>query len=408
MRVGLIRQDIGRLYLDDLENTSQRNFSSQPAGQSRFLEYPSDATLTSILNQWAFLSILGSGAVFPLTLTGGNNTLSVVAVTGGPTVTMTIATGSYTAVALAAAINAAFANNGLANSVVASVQGGQIQIDTVAPGAAALASFQSVYTGGAPQPPIGYSPQPPSPAVSALNSGPTAFLHVTGTLASALSLSSSSLTGLSVAALKTGVYVYTTVSGQTGSAASLVAGPAPGIYTVTGLTGMTVNSVLHVLTIGNSGSSNNGTYQIVKYNSATSVNISQISSTTALTVPDANNASLTWAEKTISFNIAYSQIGGLSTFTTMEGYSASTPTGSFLNLATAIQNAVAPGIIETGPALLSFAKGKLGKLVSTTFQPGSGVSSLYPFGEGAPVRLNSVTGAAVFISANDGHTAFTL
>src|SRR5512135_2675532 len=414
MRVGLIRQDLARVYLDDVENTSQRNFSSEPPGQSRYFEYPSDTSLTSVLNQYAVLSNPGNSAVFPLTITlGVNDTLTAIVQSGGPTITMVIAAGSYTAAQLATALNAAFAANGIAQSLTAFVQGstnlhsGQIHIDTVAPGSAALASFAATYA-GVPQPPLGISPQPPAPFVNPLNSGPTAFMHLGGTLATAPGLSTSPLTGLSISALRAGVYFYTTITGQTGSAASLVAGPVAGHYTVTGLTGMTVNSVLHVLTIGGSGSGNNGTYQIVKYNSATSVDIAQISNTTALTVPDASNGSLTWAEKTISFNISYATVGGLSTFADMTGYSATTPSGAYLTFWTALTNAIAPALIETGPTLLSFAKGKLAKLSSASFEPGSGVSSQYPYGEGAPARLGSLTGAAVFITANDGSTPFTL
>lgn len=48
MRVAIIRSDIGHLYLDDVENTSQRNFSSEPVGQSRYFHKPSDAELIAV------------------------------------------------------------------------------------------------------------------------------------------------------------------------------------------------------------------------------------------------------------------------------------------------------------------------------------------------------------------------
>jgi hypothetical protein len=408
MRVGLIRQDIARLYLDDVENTSQRAFSSSPPGQSRYFEPSSFNAALSVLNEWAFLSVLGSAAVFPLTLTGANNTLTVKTTAAAGT-TMVIPTGAYTAAQLATAINAALAANGL--FAVAVVVGGQIQMDSIAPGNRPP-SFASWYN-STTQPPLGLTPNPPAPFVNPINSGPTAILQVTGTLAVALGIAGTLFTGLPVNSLlsvgtgsPSGVYVNTGVAGQSGVVASIVAGPG-GTYTVTGLTGMTANSVLHFLVITNSGSSNNGTYQIVKFNSATSVNIVAPPGQ-SLTVPDANNGSVHWSEDTVSFNISYTQIGTLSTFTTMEGYSATTPTGAFLSLAQGIQNLIAPGLVETGPALMSFAVGKLNKLLSPSFQPGSGVSSQYPFGEGAPQRLGSVTGPAVFITANDGVTPFTL
>jgi hypothetical protein len=417
MRVGLIRQDLSRIYLDDVENTSQRNFSSQPPGQSRYFEFPSNTTLTSVLNQYAFLSNLGTGAVFPLTLTGANNTLTAIVVSGGPTVTMTIATGSYTAAALATAMNAAFAANGLAQALVASVVGGQIQVDTVAPGASVVPSFATYYNQAILQPPIGISPSPPSPFVSALNSGPTAYMHLGGTLATALGLGTSALSGLPVSngaagtsslfgtSANAGVYQFTNITGQTGAAAAVTSVGTNGTATITGLTGMTANSTLHYLVLsGGSHASNDGTWQIVQYISATSVVIYNPAAVV--------DTSLTWHETTVSFNISYAQIGALSTFATMEGYSATTPTGSFLALATAIQNAVAPQLIETGPTLLSFAKGKLSILSASYFQPGYPPQSAYasPFGanEGATARLGYAQGAAVFITEDDGHTAYTI
>ncbi len=426
MRVGLIRQDLSRVYLDDVENTSQRNFSSQPPGQSRYFEYPSNVSMTSVLNEWAFLSNPGTATgVFPLTLTGANNTLTAIVVSGGPTITMTIPTGTYTAAQLAVAMNAAFANAGLAQSLTAFVQGatsphaGAIEVDTVAPGSSFVASFASVYA-GVPQPPIGAtSPQPPAPFVSALNSGPTAFMHLGGSLATALGLSTSAFSGVSVNFVESiglgspsGLYVNTGIAGQSGATASIVAGPSAGVYTVTGLTGMTANSTLHRLFItGTAGATNDGTYQIVKYNSATSVNIATPPGQ-VLTLPEGNNGAVNWNEDAVTFNVSYTQIGTLSTFANMVGYSATTPSGAFLALATALQNVVAPSLIETGPVLLSFAKGKLSILSATYFQPGyppqSTTASPFGFDESAVQRLGYAQGPAVFITENDGVTAYTL
>ncbi len=409
MRVGIIRQDLASLHLDDIENTSQRNFSSQPPGQSRQIEYPSFNVLLSVLNQYAFLSNPGSGATFPLTLTGANNTLTAKASATGSVVTMTIATGAYSAAALATAINAAFAANSLL--LVASViTGPQIQVDTVAPASPFVPSFATAYT--MISPPLGRSVE--SPFVPPLNSGPTAYMLLGGSLATALGLGTSALTGLPVNSLASiglgspsGVYSNTGIAGQSGTAASIIAGPTAGVYTVTGLTGMTANSVLHRLFITGSGSSNNGTYQIVAYNSPTSVNIATPPGQ-ALTVPDANNPAIHWNEDAVTFNISYTQIGTLSTFAHMEGYSATTPTGSFLALATGIQNAIAAQLIETGPVLLSFGLGKLSIMLASNFQPGLGVSSAYPYGEGAIQRLGYAAGPAVYITQDDGVTPYTI
>lgn len=393
MRVGLVRQDLARIFLDDIENTSQRAFSAAPPGQSRYFEYPSVNVLTSVLNEWAFLSILGSGASFAFTVSGSNNTLTVKTSSTATAVSLTIPSGAYaTAAALATALNALFVNNGL--TVVASAQGGQIQIDTVAPGNLPP-SFAASYT--LPSPAIGLSVE--YPFVSPINSGPTAYLQLGGNATTGggagLGLSTSAITGLSVAALQAGLYVNNAISGQTGAAAAVAAGPSPGTATITGLTGMTISSVLHTITFtGGSHGANDGTFSVIQYLSPTSVVISNA----AAVVPD---SSLSWTENTVTFNVSYSQIGGLSTFTTMEGYSGSAPTSSFLSLAAAVQNTIAPSLIETGPVLLSFALGKLSKLLNPAFTPGSPQAT-------TETRLGSTTGAAVFITANDGHTAYSL
>ncbi len=49
MRIAIVRSDIGRFLLDDVENSSQRCFSSQPVGQSRYFTKPTDAQLTALL-----------------------------------------------------------------------------------------------------------------------------------------------------------------------------------------------------------------------------------------------------------------------------------------------------------------------------------------------------------------------
>ena len=412
MRVGLIRQDLSRVYLDDVENTSQRNFSSQPPGQSRYFEYPSNAVLTSVLNQYAFLSILGSAAVYPLTISGANDTLTVKTSSTSSAVSLTLTHAAYSAAALAAYLNTLFATNGL--TVVASVQGGQIQIDTVAP-SNVTPSFAAIYA-GVPQPPIGLSVE--YPLVNPINSGPTAYIQLGGNATTGggtgMGLSTSVIQGLTVAALKgtssnAGVYQYTTISGQTGTAASVTSVSTNGTAVITGLTGMTTNSTLHYLVISSASSSgNNGTFQIVQYLSATSVVIANPNAVAG----DGSNGSIHFAEASVTFNIGYSHIGALSTFTTMEGYSASTPTGAFLNLATAIQNVVAPALIETGPVLLSFANGKLSILLASYFQPGypaqSNTASPFGLNEGATTRLGYAMGPAVFITANDGSTVFSL
>lgn len=83
------------------------------------------------------------------------------------------------------------------------------------------------------------------------------------------------------------------LSGQTGSSASVSAFGA-GVATFSGLTGMTANSVGGFLTVsGAATSGNNGTFLIVTYNSATSVDVSNPSGAS----PDANDGYISWTER---------------------------------------------------------------------------------------------------------------
>jgi len=90
MRVAALRTDIGHLYLDDVENRSQKNFSSEPAGQSRYFHVPTDAELTTVL------------ASFGITLTTLPLATLRTAVYGGATAPFTsVDVSSATLVALA-------------------------------------------------------------------------------------------------------------------------------------------------------------------------------------------------------------------------------------------------------------------------------------------------------------------
>lgn len=83
------------------------------------------------------------------------------------------------------------------------------------------------------------------------------------------------------------------IAGQTGAAASVTAFGA-GVSTITGLTGMTAQSVGRFLTMSGAASGgNNGTFLIVTFNSSTSVDISNPSGV----APDANNGALVWTER---------------------------------------------------------------------------------------------------------------
>lgn len=82
------------------------------------------------------------------------------------------------------------------------------------------------------------------------------------------------------------------ITGQTGAAANITT-VTSGIATITGLTGMTGQSVGRMLTLsGAASASNNGTFLIVAFTSATSVDVANASAVAS----DANNGAITWTE----------------------------------------------------------------------------------------------------------------
>ena len=84
------------------------------------------------------------------------------------------------------------------------------------------------------------------------------------------------------------------ISGQTGSAASLDVLDGAGLLTVTGLTGMTEESVGRMIEItGAASGANNGTFPIREFIDATSVKYENASGV----VPDGNNGSISWTER---------------------------------------------------------------------------------------------------------------
>ncbi len=272
MRVAIVRSDIARVYLSDVENRSQRNFSSEPVGQSRYFIKPVDAAILAMLNSYALLSAVGNNASATYNTTS-NKTIRIRTKASNSFTQFDVTSDAALPKAtLAADLNTGFVNAGL--PVRASVVGtNQIQLDTVAP-----------------------------------NSGPTAHLELdTNGNGSTLNVAMHSgwpasppnLDGLSVAALKTAVYP-----------------------------------------------------------SATTVDVSSAT------------------------------VYALSTWTNLQAV----PKAALL---AAVQDLIAPKLIETGPVLLSFAYGILSKLRVASFQPG-----------GARAGLPAGIGAAIV--TDDGSTAFSL
>jgi hypothetical protein len=96
-------------------------------------------------------------------------------------------------------------------------------------------------------------------------------------------------------------------AGQTGAAASIVAGAAAGEMRVTGVTGMTAESVGRFLTItGAASGGNNGTFLISVFTGATSIDVVNA----AAVIPDGNNGAISWTERdpyAIQDNIQFTQ-----------------------------------------------------------------------------------------------------
>lgn len=198
MRVGIVRSDIGKVYLADVENRSQRNFSSQPAGQSRSFGKPTDARLLVLLNSLAVLSAKGANTSATVNTTGGNNVLRVRTTTGSFTVITVTSNAALPKATLAAELNTAFVNAGL--KLVATVLTGgdanKIQIDTVAPNAG----------------PAGRLELDTAANGSTLNA----------LLSAGWAASPPALTGLSLAALKAAVYpTGTTIDVSSGTITAL-------------------------------------------------------------------------------------------------------------------------------------------------------------------------------------------
>jgi hypothetical protein len=269
MRVGIVRSDIQKIFLNDIESRSQRCFSKEPPGQTRYLHKPTDAELLAVLNGYANLTIRGSDTAATVDTTVANGTK--LNIRTSPTAAYTqVTVTSNAALAktqIVTELNAAFTAAGL--GLVARISGtNQLTIDTTSKG--------------------------PNAYVAVSAGSPSA-----GALHTVLGLAAAATSGLSVAALKVAVY-------------------------------------------------------------PTSVTI----------------------------NVAPATINALSTFTLMA-------TAAQTALDVAIADVVAPHLVETGMALLSFAYGNMSKMRSTSFQPGG-------------TRSGLPAGICAAIVDDDGHTPFVV
>ncbi len=117
MRVGIIRGDMpGPVFMADLEPTSQTNFPTDPAGQSRYVSRPDVTNVTNVMNAnvGAGFSSVGN-LTTPITINGGNQTLRAKIASAASYSVILIPTGVYsTLAALVAAANPVLAPLGMA------------------------------------------------------------------------------------------------------------------------------------------------------------------------------------------------------------------------------------------------------------------------------------------------------
>lgn len=283
MRVGIIRTDLNRIYLSDVENTSQRNFSSEPPGQSRYLSRPTDTQLETSLTVGGYVvSLLGTvtGSATKVTNSGAN--VLRIRTSSSSIFTPISVTSSATLAnaTLVSDLNAGFVLNGLPLiAKLGNLDNQKIQIETTVKG------------------PTGY--------IELDTSGNGSTLNAAVGWGSGASLI---LNGLKAATLRAAVNAGGTAINV--AAATIVAlsttGPASALALISNLTTSQQNSIV-----------------------------------------------------------------------------------------AAVQDTVAPKVIETGRALLSFDRGVLSKLRSASFQPGGSRSGL-------------PAGVAAVIVANDGSTVFSV
>ncbi len=176
MRVGMVRSDISHLYLNDVENRSQRAFSMEPPGQSRYFHKPTDLEFATMLATYGKLTIRGTDVAATVDTTVANGTKLNIRTTSSSVFTqVTVSSSAVLAkTQIVTELNLAFTNAGL--GLVARISGvNQITIDTTAGGPNAYVEISAG-----------------SPSAAALHT--------------VVGLAAAATTGLSVATLKAAIY----------------------------------------------------------------------------------------------------------------------------------------------------------------------------------------------------------
>lgn len=112
-----IRSDLRSLYINDIENRSQRNFSSEPAGQSLYVNKGTNAEFSEALENYGYVALISSTNSNTFNTTSGNNTLVVKDSASGSSKTISVTSNAaLTRAALVSDLNTGFSAQGVSLS----------------------------------------------------------------------------------------------------------------------------------------------------------------------------------------------------------------------------------------------------------------------------------------------------
>ena len=148
MRVAIVRSDIQKIYLNDVESRVQRDFSREPPGQSRYFHKPSNAEFLAFLNTYTTVAVRGTTNTATVDTTVGANVIRIRTNAAAAYSVITVTSNAALPVAtLAADLNTGFAAAGLALVATVVTGSNRIQIDTLTTGPAAHIDVDSVAHG---------------------------------------------------------------------------------------------------------------------------------------------------------------------------------------------------------------------------------------------------------------------
>lgn len=113
MRIGVIRSDIGKIYMADVESRSRRDFPLEPPGNTRYAHKPTDDELISIMRRRAVLTLNGADQNPTVDTSKGANVIRL-SVNGGQWHEIAVTSDSAASKErIAGDLNAAFQSLGL-------------------------------------------------------------------------------------------------------------------------------------------------------------------------------------------------------------------------------------------------------------------------------------------------------